>query len=194
MEEKPRKIGLFLCRCGNNISQNVDIDSLLAWAQSRDDVACAVAHDLLCSPAGKDFILETLDKNKMDAILVAACSPKVHEPTFREVGAQRGINLAQVNMANIREHAAWVTPDGKEATEKARILIQAALRRSRAHVDLESRSMGVRTDLVIIGGGMAGIEAALTAAEAGRKVTIIEKEISLGGSVIKTEELGPSME
>jgi heterodisulfide reductase subunit A len=194
MEETPRKIGLFLCRCGNNIAQNVDIESLQTWALGRDDIACAVAHDLLCSPSGRDFILETIDKNRMDAVLVAACSPKVHESTFREVGAQRGINLAHVNMANIREHAAWVTPDAREATEKARVLINAALRRCREHADLENRTMGVRTDLVIIGGGIAGIEAALTAAEAGRKVTIIEKEISLGGSVIKTEELGPSME
>jgi heterodisulfide reductase subunit A len=194
MEEKPKNIGLFLCRCGNNISQNVDIDGLQAWAGAQKNVAIAASHDLLCSPAGKDFILEMIDKNKLDAFIVAACSPKMHEATFRELGARRGINLAQINMANIREHAAWVTPDKTEATEKARILINAALNRSRTHVDLEARTMDVRTDMVIIGGGIAGIEAALTAAEAGRKVTIIEKKISLGGSVIETEEVAPSME
>ena len=194
MTESPKKIGVFLCRCSSNIASTVDLDAIQKWAEKHPGVAFTVTHDLLCSPAGKQFFLDTLEKNKVDSVVVAACSPKMHENTFRELGVKRGLNLAQVNMANIREQAAWVTPDKVEATEKSRVLIEAALSRSTEHVDLEDRTMEGCTEIAIIGGGIAGIEAALTAAEAGRKVTIIEKEISLGGSVIKTEEVAPSME
>ncbi|MDD5675276.1 MAG: CoB--CoM heterodisulfide reductase iron-sulfur subunit A family protein [Chitinivibrionales bacterium] len=189
-----KKIALFLCRCGANIAGAVDLDTVAARFKDKSGIALIATHDLLCSPAGKKFVEETIAGKKPDGIVIAACSPKMHEKTFRDVAGRAGMNLAQVTMANIREQGAWVTPDKNEATQKAIALISAALGRGALHENLEARSMECNTDVVVIGGGVAGIEAALMAANAGRKVTIIEKDISLGGAVIKTEEVGPSME
>ncbi len=194
MKDSPQKIAVLLCKCGTNISQNIDLTGLGDWAKKQPNVVTVVTHDLLCSPAGKQCVVDTIEKSGADSVLIAACSPKMHEQTFREEAEKKNLNLARVHMANIREHAAWVTPDPKDALDKAKSLVNAAIKRVLTHVDLEKRSMTCSTDIVVIGGGIAGIEAALMAAEAGRTVTIIEKEISLGGTVIKTDEVAPSME
>ena len=191
MNGKKPTIALFLCKCGTNIADMVDYDQVAARFASQ---AVIEKHDLYCSPAGKKAMEESLKKNNPDMVVVAACSPKTHEKTFRDVSAAVGINMAKVHMANIREQAAWVTADKKEATQKAIELINGAISRIRLHEELQARSMECRTDVVVIGGGIAGIEAALMAANAGRKVTLFEKEISLGGSVIKMEEVAPNME
>ena len=194
MQEKKRSVGVFLCKCGTNIAGAVDMDALQKWAQERGDVAWVATHELLCAPAGKDFVKETVEKQPCDSVLIAACSPKMHEKTFRGVAGEKGYNPAHVNMVNIREQAAWVTPDTLEATDKARALLRAGLERAQRHEDLDSPTMECRTEAVVVGGGIAGIEAALMLADAGRKVTIIERDISLGGKVIQTEEVAPAME
>ncbi|NCC52678.1 MAG: CoB--CoM heterodisulfide reductase iron-sulfur subunit A family protein, partial [Spartobacteria bacterium] len=185
---------LFLCKCGANIANFVDVDAIAAWANERDDIQAVQIHDLFCSPAGKAAFKQAVADNKPDSIIMAACSPKMHEKTFQGLAEECGVNMASVQMANIREQCGWVTADKEEATAKAMALINAAIKRSALREDLEKRSMDVLTDVLVIGGGMAGIEAALMAAKAGRKVYIVEKEISLGGQVIKTEEVAPNME
>ena len=194
MRDKKKKIALFLCGCSSHISGAIDLDDIAKWAESSQKFDFIEIQNLLCSPDGKNFFAESLKKNKPDAIVVAACSPKMHEKTFQGLAEEAGINMSRVQMANIREHVAWVTKDKEQANRKARALINGALKRVLLAEDLEKRSMEVSSDILIIGGGIAGIEAALTASAAGRKVTIVEKDISLGGSVIKTEEVAPSME
>ncbi|MBN1577103.1 MAG: CoB--CoM heterodisulfide reductase iron-sulfur subunit A family protein [Chitinispirillaceae bacterium] len=194
MNGKKTKIALFLCKCGANIADFIDLKEIESRFSGNDTTSFVETQDLLCSPAGKKNMLETIEKNKPDFVVVAACSPQMHEKTFQEVVADAGINMARMQMANIREQSAWVTTDKKKATLKAIALINAAMERSVLHDDLQPKTMECLTDLIIIGGGMAGIEAALLAANAGRKVTIVEKEISLGGSVIKIEEVAPNME
>lgn len=191
--EKP-KIALFLCECSTNISNFIDLQAVAGWAESTEDFCFIEVCNLLCSPDGKKFFAEKLKEHKPDGIIVAACSPKLHEKTFQDVAEEVGINMSRVQMANIREDVSWVTKDKKKATEKAKAMIKAALRRVILAEDLEKVTMEVLTDILIIGGGIAGIEAAIIASKAGRKVYLVEKDISLGGSVIKTEEVAPNME
>jgi heterodisulfide reductase subunit A len=189
-----KKTGLFLCRCGSNIADFVDLEKVKEWAEQKDFISFVETHDLLCSPDGKKFVEDTIRQKNSDNVVIAACSPKMHQKTFEDAAGKAGMNMAMVQMANIREQCAWVTKDKKEATDKSKVLINAAIERSALHDELFKQSIECATDVVVIGGGVAGIEAAIMLAKSGRKVTIIEKEISLGGKVIKTEEIGPSME
>jgi heterodisulfide reductase subunit A len=189
-----RQVGIFLCCCGKNIADFVNLQEISEWAKNKSDIKFVETVDLLCSPAGKSFVEKTVRDHMPDSVVVVACSPKMHEKTFREAVERGGLNMAYLQMANIREQAAWVTPDKKQATEKAKSLLAAAIHRSLLHQPLTQQFTDCKTDVVVIGGGIAGIEAALCAAASGRKVTIIERDISLGGSIIKTEEVAPAME
>ncbi len=194
MDKSNSKCGLFLCKCGTNVANFMDLEDIAKWAQSRGDMAYVETHELLCSPAGKNFVEEKLKSQPGIKAVFGACSPKMHEKTFQQAALRAGQNIADIHMANIREQCAWVTQDKDEATAKAKSLLNAAISRSSFHESLQPQSMECSTDVVIIGGGIAGIEAAITAANAGRKVTIVEREISLGGNLIKTEEVAPNME
>lgn len=194
MEDNKGKTILFLCRCGPNMAESLDFESLGEWGSKSEDVFRVVTHDLLCSPQGKQAFKQAITDNRADSIVVAGCSPKMHEKTFQALAGECGYNVSQVQMANIREQCAWVTKDKNEAELKAKALISASIRRAQKAEGLEKRSMEVLTDILIIGGGLAGIEAAITAADAGRKVYLVDRDISLGGSVIKYEEVAPNME
>jgi len=194
MSREAKKLGVFLCKCGTNIAGFVDLDAVQAKLASHPDVGFVSSHNLMCSPEGRKFVEETIAKHHPDHVLVAACSPKMHEQTFRDAAVRAGLNMGMVQIVNLREQCAWVTPDVKQATRKALTLINGAMARIWHHQDLEVHELECRSEVVIIGGGLAGIEAALMAANAGRKVVLIEKEVSLGGEVIKTEEVAPNME
>lgn len=194
MDAGKKSVGVFLCKCGTNIADSMDMGALADWTKGHQETAWVHSHELLCSPDGQQFLKDTIGREPCDSVLIAACSPKMHEKTFRDAAADKGFNCAHVNMANIREQAAWVTPDAAEALAKAEALVLAGLRRAQMHEDLTAQSMECSTDVVVIGGGIAGVETALMLARAGRKVTIIERDISLGGKVITTEEVAPAME
>lgn len=194
MRAKAMKLGVFICRCGTNIAGAVDLDAVTAELSQRPDVGFVSSHDLMCSPEGRQFVEDEICAHHPDHVLVAACSPKMHEQTFREITGRAGLNMGMVHIVNLREQCAWVTPDREQATVKALALIRGALARIHHHEDLELRELVCRSEIVILGGGIAGIEAALMAANAGREVVLIEREVSLGGEVIKTEEVAPNME
>ncbi len=188
------RVALIFCRCGTNIADHVDLEELARWAAGVATIDVVETADFLCSPAGRDSLRQRLQELQPTAVVIAACSPKMHEETFRAVAADAGVNPGRVLLANIREQAAWVTPDRVAATRKAIALIRAAVARAEFSDDLEVRTMPADTDILIIGGGVAGIEAALTAATAGRQVYLIERDIALGGQVARTESVAPQME
>ncbi len=194
MGDSGKKTALFLCRCGPNLAGQLDLDALAGWARQRGDIETIETGDLLCAPDGKALFKRVLQQRGADSVVVAACSPKAHEKTFQALAEEAGLNMAQVQMANIREQCAWVTRDPEQAGLKARALINAAIDRSRKAEKLERRTMKVLTDILIVGGGVSGMEAALTAAQSGRKVTLVERQMALGGSLARIEEVAPSME
>ncbi|MBN2533633.1 MAG: CoB--CoM heterodisulfide reductase iron-sulfur subunit A family protein [Spirochaetales bacterium] len=186
---------LFLCKCATNISNHVDFLQIKKALSKGQGIDAFVTCNLLCSPREKELFLQALHTYKpIKSIIIAGCSPKQHEKTFQGLAESAGINMSRVQFANIREHCAYVTKDKGEATEKAIHIIKAAIRRSFKAENLKKSFMKAYTNVVIIGGGIAGIEAALLLSRAGRKVYIIEKNISLGGAVIQTEEVAPHME
>ncbi|MFH1423011.1 MAG: FAD-dependent oxidoreductase, partial [Planctomycetota bacterium] len=187
-------IGLFLCKCGPNIADKLDMEAVTKSCQELENVSAVKTHDFLCSVAGKEFLVNQIKSGNFDRIVIAACSPREREPLFRSLCEEAGINPYLMQMTNIREQCAWVTESKEAATEKAKALVKAAVQRVVHHQELDKKELDCVTDILIIGGGVAGIEAALLAAKSGRKVYIVEKEPSIGGNVMKYEDLAPTLE
>jgi len=183
-----RTIGVYICECGPNIAEKVDIDKVIDAVSSIEDVAVVEKFKLLCSADGKKFLEEQIKKQGLTHLVVAACSPKEHEKTFMEVCENAGINPYLFQLANIREQCAWITEDKDEATKKAIRLIRAAIGRVRYHSSLEKKEIESNPDVLVIGGGIAGIEASLQLASPNRKVYLVEKTSSLGGLITNFEK------
>jgi heterodisulfide reductase subunit A len=187
-------VGVYLCTCAGNISDNVEVDELAAFSLGLDGVAYTKTHELLCSEEGKRFLAESISKEKPARIVIAACSPKEHEPTFRKVCLQSGLNPYLLQMVNIREQVAWVTADKSVATAKAKSYITAAVKRVSLHEPLEKKQIPCNPDALVIGAGPAGIEAALLLARAGRQVCLVDKAPCIGGKAVQYEEVFPNLE
>lgn len=189
-----KKIGVYVCECGTNIAEKVDIDKVIAEVSSLKGVGVADRHKLLCSEGGKEFLKHSIEENGLTHVVVAACSPKQHEATFMTVCEQAGLNPQLFQLANIREQCAWVTPDGEEATGKALRQIRAAISRVSYHNPLERKDIQCNSDVLVIGGGIAGIKASQVLAAPDRKVYLVEKAPSLGGKVKRFNNLFTNME
>jgi len=189
-----RKIGVYICECGPNIAEKVDIDKVIDAVSSLDGVAVAERYKLLCSADGKKFLEEQIKKHDLTHLVVSACSPKQHEQTFMEVCENAGINPYLFQLANIREQCAWITEDKDEATEKAIKLTKAAIGRVRYHSSLEKKEVECNPDVLVIGGGIGGIEASLQLAGPDRKIYLVEKTSSLGGLITNFEKTFPDMQ
>jgi len=188
------KTAVILCACSSIISDTIDwaeVQRLLATHPCRplfkvDELACGVDH--------LEQLAEWLRQEQPERVVVAACSPREHETTFRKLLADAGINPWYLQMVNVREQIAWVTPDPVQATGKAARMLSAALYRVQRHEPLSERSVPVRTEVAVIGAGPAGMQAALTLSRADRQVTLIEKEPFIGGLPVRFEELFPNLE
>jgi heterodisulfide reductase subunit A len=188
------KIGVYICHCGINIASKVNIAEVVAFARTLPLVTVAREYKFMCSDPGQDLIKEDLRAGSVNRVVVASCSPLMHETTFRQATAEGGENPYHFHMANIREHVSWVTLDGSLATEKAKALIAAAVRRVALHEPLEQKRVPVHPAVLIVGGGIAGIQAALTLAEAGKQVILVERTPSIGGHMANFDKTFPTLD
>ena len=189
-----KKIGVYVCECGTNIAEKVDIDQVITAISTLKDVAFADKYKLLCSGDGQKYLKQSIEEHGLTHVVVAACSPKQHELTFMNVCEQAGLNPQLYQLVNIREQCAWVTSDRAEATDKAIRLTRAAVNRVCYHKALEKREMDCNPDVLVVGGGIAGIKAANVLAAPDRKVYLVEKTASLGGKVKRFSALFTNME
>lgn len=187
------RTGVYLCSCGTNISETVNLDELAGYCSNLADVAYVKIQRLLCSEDGRKCLADDIVREKPDRIVIAACTPREHEKTFRNVLRQAGVNPYLFQMVNIREQVAWVT-EKSLANEKARWYLRAAVRRVMLHEPLETPEIECNTDVLVIGAGVAGMEAALVLARSGRRVCLVEKNSFIGGKVTQYEEVFPTME
>jgi heterodisulfide reductase subunit A len=186
----PLRIGVFVCDCGLNIAGAVDCGAVAQYAETLPDVACAVRNKYTCAE-----IKNAIRAHQLNRVVVASCTPRQHEPTFRQCVAEAGLNPYLMEMANLREHCAWVHPnDRAAATRKAMDLVASAVARARFLEAQTELSVPVTPAALVIGGGIAGIEAALELAEAGHRVVLVEKQPSIGGIMAQLDKTYPTMD
>ncbi|MEX1168613.1 MAG: CoB--CoM heterodisulfide reductase iron-sulfur subunit A family protein [Chloroflexota bacterium] len=181
---EPRRIGVYVCHCGGNISDYVDVDQVIANIEDAGDVVVSKTAMFACSDATQQEMVADIETQKLDGLVVASCSPKLHTYTFRGVAARGGLNPYEYTQVNIREQCSWVhTDDGAAATEKAIALVRAGISRTRLTTPLEPMVVETLPRTLVIGGGIAGLRAAIGLADIGLGVTLVERELRLGGWV-----------
>jgi heterodisulfide reductase subunit A len=188
------RIGVYVCNCGTNIAKVVDCDAVVRAASEQPGVVVAKSYKYMCSNPGQEMIVEDIKEQGLDRVVVAACSPRMHEPTFRKALQGAGINPYFLEMANIREQCSWVHDDRQVATDKARALTVGAMRRVASHQALERRSVDMCPDVLVIGGGIVGMTAALELADGGNRVRLIERQKTLGGNVARVDLTAPYLD
>jgi len=191
---EPLRIGVFVCHCGTNIAPKVDVEAVAEAAAGMDHVAVGTHYKFMCSNPGQELIIQQIREKRLNRVIVASCSPRMHEPTFRKACVMAGLNPHYFQMANIREQVSWVTKDSEVATRKAKDLVRAAVHRVAHHRALHSREVAVTRAVLVIGGGIAGMQAALSVAEAGFPVHLVEREPSIGGHMAKFDKTFPTLD
>ncbi|MCX6325863.1 MAG: CoB--CoM heterodisulfide reductase iron-sulfur subunit A family protein [Bacteroidia bacterium] len=188
------KIGVFVCHCGENISATVDCAKVAETASKYDGVAFSVDYKYMCSDPGQSLIKSAIAEKGLTGVVVAACSPRMHEPTFRKACAEAGLNPYMCEMANLREHCSWVHEKGEATTEKATDLVRILVEKVKYNQSLNEIRVPVTKTALVIGGGIAGIQASLDIANTGHKVILIEKDPSIGGHMSQLSETFPTLD
>lgn len=188
------RIGVFVCQCGTNIAATVDTEEVALRALKHPDVVYATSYMYTCSEPGQQEIQHAIKEHNLQGVVVAACSPRMHEPTFRRAVEKAGLNRFMFEMANIREHVSWISNDRAANTDKAAELVQMAVAKLRFNYPLFSSQVPIYKKALIIGGGVAGIQAALDCAEAGIEVVLVEREQSIGGKMAKLDKTFPTVD
>lgn len=188
------KIGVYICHCGTNIAGTVDVEAVADHAASLGNVVVTRHYAYMCSDPGQALIKEDIRNEGLDRVVVASCSPLMHETTFRRACADAGLNPFLFQMTNIREQCAWVSEDPISATRKAKALVSAAVERVQYNTALESRQVEMKQSAVVVGAGIAGIEAALRLADAGKQVYLVERQPSIGGHMTQLYKTFPTLD
>jgi heterodisulfide reductase subunit A len=189
-----RRIGVFVCHCGANIASMVDVERVAEESAKLPEVAYAVDYMFTCSAPGQDQIRQAVKEHDLDGVVVAACSPRMHETTFRRTVKDAGLNPWMMEMANLREHDSWVARDREEATRKAIDLVRMKVRKVARLKPLDEIHLPVTRRAMVIGGGVAGIQAALDIADGGVEVVLVEREPSIGGHMAQYDKTFPTLD
>jgi heterodisulfide reductase subunit A len=188
------RVGVYICDCGANIVGTVDVQAVVDDAAALPGVVLAREYKYVCSEPGQELIRQDIREQKLERVVVASCSPRMHETTFQNAVAKAGLNPYCFAMANIREHVSWVIKDKEQATAKAKRLVRAAVSRVVFQEELFARKEPVTDAALVVGGGIAGIQAALTIAEAGHRVFLVERMPSIGGHMAQLDKTFPTLD
>lgn len=189
-----QRIGVFICWCGSNIAATVDVERLSEAVKAEPGVVFAANYQYMCSENGQQLIKNAIKEYKLDGVVVGSCSPRMHEATFRKAAEAAGLNPYMVEVANIREQCSWIHKDREEATRKALVLVRTAIAKVRLDAPLKEGESPVVKRALVIGGGIAGIQAALDIAEAGFPVDIVEKNPTIGGRMAQLDKTFPTLD
>jgi len=189
------KVGVYICHCGSNIAGVIDVEGLAEWAgEHLEGVAVSQDYKFMCSSLGQKLIEEDIKNEGLTRVVVGSCSPHLHEKTFRRTCANAGLNPYLFQMASLREQVSWVTTDKDKADEKAKAMIAGAVRRVQLQEELEPSEVPVNPNTLVVGGGIAGIQAALELADAGHHVYLVEREPSIGGHMAQFDKTFPTLD
>ncbi|TFG09812.1 CoB--CoM heterodisulfide reductase iron-sulfur subunit A family protein [Candidatus Thorarchaeota archaeon] len=195
MERKStERIGVFVCHCGRNIAETVDVERVTEEIGEHPSVVFSEHYDYMCSQPGQDMVRDAIKNHSLTSIVVAACSPTLHEKTFRDVVEKAGMNRYKCEIANIREQDSWVHTDKEEATAKALRITRSIVEKVRGNRELSPIEVDLHKRALIIGGGIAGMQASLDIANAGHQVVLVEREATIGGHVAKLAETFPTLD
>ena len=189
-----QRVGVFVCWCGNNIAGTVDVEKVAEAAKDIPGVVYSINYQYMCSEIGQTMLKDAIKEHNLTRVVVASCSPRMHETTFRNAAEKAGLNPYLVEIANIREHCSWVHKNKEEGTEKAISLVKAAVAKALLNIPLVSGESQVEKRALVIGGGIAGIQTALDIADAGYKVDIVEKQPSIGGKMAQLDKTFPTLD
>jgi len=189
------RIGVYVCHCGSNIAGVVDVEGVSRWAgDTLDDVVISRDYKFMCSSLGQELIQDDIKKEGLTRVVVAACSPHLHERTFRRACASAGMNPYLCQMASIREQVSWTTQDKAVATAKSKAMVAGAVERVKLHAPLEPNEVPVNPNTLVVGAGIAGIQAALELADSGYQVHLVEREPSIGGHMAQFDKTFPTLD
>ncbi len=188
------KIGVFVCWCGSNIAATVDVKAVAEAAKMQPNVVLATDYQYMCSESGQSMIIDAIKTHGLTGVVICSCSPRMHETTFRKAVQKAGLNPYMVEIANIREQCSWIHKDIKEGTEKAIILMAAAVAKVQLNKPLIAGESAVTKRCLVIGGGIAGIQTALDVADAGFEVDIVEKKPTIGGKMAQLDKTFPTLD
>lgn len=189
-----KRVGVFVCECGTNIAATVDTVQVAEYAKTLPGVVYATNYKYMCSDPGQELIRTAIKEQNLEQVVVASCSPRMHEKTFRRATESGGLNPYMMEMVNIREQNSWVHHNREEATQKAQDIVRMGVSKVLRNKPLQSSTVPITKKAMVIGGGIAGMQAALDIAEAGHPVVLVEREASIGGKMTQLDKTFPTMD